>query len=354
MAMTFTDTSEASAPTTSEAVRVRTATPDDWAAAIASDPLALPEQSPRWLAAIADCDGHRDISRAYVRSDGSTVVVPLVNTRRGTIWSPPPAWGVGGPVGADIDASVVQSIVDDLRGLKASRVAVRVDPRHETVWQQVAHDAITVPRRSHVVELAASPDEHLMSLSKSARRQIQLSGRRGAEVVIDREGRLLEQHYELFMQSVERWAQKQHEPARLARLRAQRRDPISKLSAMQAALGDRFLIVMALVEGVPASSAIVLLGPTSRYVRGAMDIDLAGLSRASFAVQWAAIQQIFEAGGRRYHMGESGGSEGISAFKEKFGAHPIDHHEYRFERIPLTAGTDLAKGAVKRLIGFRD
>ena len=36
------------------------------------------------------------------------------------------------------------------------------------------------------------------------------------------------------------------------------------------------------------------------------------------------------------------------------GARPVDHHEYRFERLPLTASVELAKHAVKRTIGFRD
>jgi hypothetical protein len=343
------------AAVTSDAVCVRPASPDDWCRALSSDPLALPEQSPEWLRAIEATGGFRDVSRAYVRSHSAPVVVPLVRSRTGQIWSPPPAWGVGGTVGGDVDAALVQEIVTDLRTLRAARVAIRIDARHEELWQ-AATDAgdVTIARRSHVVELCATADEHLASLSGSARRQVRLGSRNGAVVEVDRAGRLLDEHYELFLRSVERWAGKQHEPVRLARFRAARRDPISKLRSMSEALGDRFMVVMARVDGRPASSAIVLLGPTSRYVRGAMDLELAGPTRASFAVQWRAIEEILAWGSRRYHMGESGGSEGIAGFKEKFGARPVDHHEYRFERLPLTASVDLAKRAVKRTIGFRD
>ncbi len=336
-------------------VVVRDATPADWSRAIAADPLALPEQSPEWLRAMEGTGGFRDVSRAYLRPDSEPVVVPLVRSRTGTVWSPPPAWGVGGTVGPDVDDALVRAVVADLRAVRATRVAVRIDARHEARWQQATtDDDIAIARRSHIVDLCDTADEHLASLSGSARRQVRLGWRSGAEVEVDREGRLLEEHYGLFLQSVERWAAKQHEPARLARFRAARRDPLSKLRTMSDALGERFMIVMARVDGAPASSAIVLLGPTSRYTRGAMDIELAGPARASFAVQWRAIEEILAFGSRRYHMGESGESDGIAGFKEKFGARPVDHHEYRFERLPLTSSVDLAKRAVKRTIGFRD
>ncbi len=71
-------------------------------------------------------------------------------------------------------------------------------------------------------------------------------------------------------------------------------------------------------------------------------------------MQWRAIEEMLASGSSRYHMGESGRSDGIAGFKEKFGARPVDHHEYRFERLPLTSSVDLAKRAVKRTIGFHD
>jgi hypothetical protein len=336
-------------------VIARLATAADWAEAVAADPLALPEQSPEWMRAVTSGGGFTDVSRVYLREGTGPVVLPLARSRAGTLWSPPPAWGIGGTVGPDVDAALVRSITADLRGLRALRVAVRIDARHEASWHDATQNTdIAIARRSHVIELRATPDEHLASLSRSARGQVRSSWRNGAEVEVGRAGRLLEQHYELFLRSVERWATKQHEPVRLARLRAARRDPISKLRAMSDALGDRFMIVLARVDGRPASSAIVLLGPTSRYVRGAMDINLAGPSGASVAVQWRAIEEVLAFGSRRYHMGESGTSDGIAGFKEKFGALPVEHHEYRFERLPLTSMVELPKRVVKRAIGFRD
>lgn len=338
-------------------VLAESARPDDWAKAIADDPHPLPEQSPEWIGAICATGGFRDASRAYRFDDGTTVVLPLVRssvlTGRG-LWSPPAAWGVGGIVGP-ADEGTVAAVVDDLRTLGSVRLSVRIDAAHEPWWQAVVTASdIAIPRRSHVVELLGSPDEHFASLSKSTRRNVRLAERAGVRVEIDRTGALLPTHHDLFMQSVDRWAEQQHEPLWLARLRAKHRDPLDKLEAMQHALGERMLTVMSYVGDRPASSAIVLLGATTRFTRGAMDVELAGPSRANYAVQWAAITEAYRHGATRYHLGESGTSDGLATFKEKWGAVPLEHHEYRFERVPVTATVDAAKRTVKKLIGFED
>lgn len=339
-------------------VRVAPATPGTWGAAIHSDPFALPEQSPEWMRAICASGKFVDVSRAYTFSNDSTVVVPLVRSRHfsgGSLWSPPPAWGVGGIVGPDIDATMVADVVEDLRNIRAARVAVRIDARHEDLWNQSAKPGdILIPRRSHIVDLAETPEQHLARLSKSVRYDIRRAERNGVHVRVDRTGELLDVHYELYLMSIRRWAAKQNEPAALALFRAKRRDPIDKLRTMQAALGDRFLTIVTYVDGRPASSGIVLLGRTTRYTRGAMNVELAGRVKANYALQWRAIEEAYAFGSRRYHMGESGESDGISRFKERFGAVPVDHHEYRFEHVPITKTTDVARNAVKRIIRFKD
>jgi hypothetical protein len=338
--------------------KVTPATSATWRAAVDTDPFALPEQSSEWIKAICSVGNGRDMSRAYTFSDDSTFVVPLVRTgpgELGNVWSPPPAWGIGGIVGPDIDSTAVSAIVDDLRAIRAARVSVRIDARHDHLWTGTLRPGdITIARRSHIASLDHDPETHLKGLSSSTRYNIRRAQRDGVRIQTDTTGALLDTHYELFLISVLRWAEKQNEPSALALLRAKRRDPLHKLRAMQQALGDRFLSVVAYVNDTPAASAIVLLGPTARYTRGAMDVVVAGKTHANFAVQWEAITAAYEFGSTRYHMGESGGSSGIGAFKEKFGASPFDHNEYRFERLPITRTTDFARRAVKRVIGFRD
>ncbi len=349
------DNPSASEPITSDILDITVATPNDWRRAIDADPIAVPEQSPEWTAAIASTGSGRDVSRAYHFSGGRTLVLPLVKSRLGSIWSPPPAWGVGGLVGPTASAEMVRQVTADLRSLRASRVVVRVDVTQSDSWDAalLAGD-VTIPRRSHVIDLPADPDTHFAQLSKSTRKGIRKSEKNGVRIEEDRTGALIETHYGLFLKSVARWSEKQHEPLQLALFRARRRDPIEKLQAMQRALGDRFLTLVAYVDDQPAASMMILLGKTSRDTRGAMDIDLAGPSNANHGLQWRALLAAYDHGSTRYHMGESGGSAGIADFKERFGALAHDHHEYRFERLPITRVTDASRNLVKRAIGFRD
>ena len=351
-------TTETGRPGAARLVDVSPAAAADWAAAIAADAFALPEQSPEWMRAIVESGGGRDVSRAYRFDTGEIVVLPLVRTGlagMGSVWSPPPSWGVGGIVGPEVDAGMVGQIVADLRSIRTPRVMVRVDVRHHALWSAaVSPGDLQLERRSHVIMLADDPMVQYNQLSKRTRKKIKDCDRDGLRIEQDRTGALLDTHYELFLKSVGRWAEKQHEPLALAMFRARRRDPLDKLRAMQRALGGRFLTLVAYIDDQPAASAIVLLGKTTRYTRGAMDSDLVGQSNANFGLQWQAIQAAYEHGSTRYHMGESGQSAGIAEFKERLGATPFDHHEYRFERLPITRTSDLARSAVKRVIGFKD
>ena len=83
-----------------------------WRAVASEAPEALPEHGPEWLDAMVATGQYSDASRLYEFRDGRRFVLPLVR-RRGLPWpggwfgSFPPAWGIGGLVGKDIDAPVV-------------------------------------------------------------------------------------------------------------------------------------------------------------------------------------------------------------------------------------------------------
>lgn len=349
---------DAEATPAPEVDRVETA---EWREVVAGDPVALPEQTPEWTAAICDQTASVDVSRVYRFADGRRFVLPLV-TRRGVprplaqLWSFPGAWGIGGPVGADLDRAVVDHIVDDLVHLGAARISIRVDPLADAHWRHLPGERqmIAVPRTAHVAELHGDAETHLAGLSRQTRYNIRKAERRGVSVEVGVGGRLLDDHYRLFMRSVERWAGQQHEPLALARLRATRRDPLAKLETMARHLGDRFVTVVAAVDGEPAASAIVLLGGTTRYTRGAIDVDLVKGTNANDAVHWRALTLAYEHGALRYNMGESGSAEGLARFKERFGATAVPYGEYRMERLPLTRVDRTARDVVKKLIGFRD
>ncbi|MCP3854260.1 MAG: GNAT family N-acetyltransferase [Actinomycetia bacterium] len=334
---------------------------DEWAAIAASDPKALPEQTPQWTEAICDKSAYVDLSRCYRFADGRRFVLPLVARRRtpragAQLWSFPNAWGIGGPVGRGLDRHVVDHITADLRGMGAARVSIRIDPTDDAHWRHLADDGATVvvERTAHIAELGDGAATHLAGLSRQTRFNIRKAQRRGVRVETSTGGALLEDHYKLFLGSVDRWAGHQHEPLVMARWRAARRDPLSKLRRIGEHLGGRFCVIVGYVGDRPAASAIVLLGATTRYTRGAIDPEIVRGTNANDAVHWRALEIAYEHGARRYNMGESGSADGLARFKERFGAVAVPHGEYRFERFPITALDRAARGLVKRTVGFKD
>lgn len=340
---------------------VRRADRATWATIADADTTALPEHSPEWTEAICDGSPFADASRLYEFADGRRFVLPLVERHRRPrlarqLWSFPEARGIGGPVGTGLDRVVVDHLVDDLRRLGAARVSIRIDPLDQSSWAHLADDpqTVVIPRTAHVASLHDDPDRHLAALSKQTRFNIRKAARRGVRVEVGCGGELLDDHHRLFLSSVERWAGKQHEPLAMARWRAGRRDPVDALRRIGTHLGDRFRVVVGYVGDRPAASAVVLLGPTTRYTRGAIDAELVRGTNANDAVHWRALELAYEHGATTYNMGESGRAPGLARFKERFGAVAVPYAEYRFERWPLTRVDQAARRAVKRVVGFED
>lgn len=334
---------------------------DTWREVLASDAAALPEHAPEWLDAMADLGTCTDASRLYEFRDGRRFVLPLARRRGpgglgGRLESYPPAWGIGGLVGKDLDAQAVRAVVADLRSLPAARISLRPDPTTAEVWAQATRGTgvLAIPRRAHVIDLTAGADAAAARMSKSTRRGLRLAQKRGVTIRSDRAGRLLPVYHELYRRSVERWAAYQHEPRALAHWRAGRRDPLEKLYAMADRLGGRMWVAIADVDGVPAAGAITLFGPTAHDIRSAMDHELASHSRAGDLLQWASIAAACDAGCSALHLGETGGSQRLAVFKERFGAASVPYAEYRIERLPVTAADRAARGLVKKVLRFRD
>lgn len=332
-----------------------------WREILAASDRALPEHDPAWTDAMCATDRYRDASRHYLFDDGTDVVLPLV-ARRGLTgiggWaaSYPPAWGIGGPVGPTLPVGHARSILRDLRGLRYQRVSIRPDPLDGAVWAEAAREenVLAIPRRAHVLDLSQGVDAVWAGLTQSGRRNVRLARRAGVDVKVGCGGELLEEYYRLFLTSVDRWAGNQHEPLALARARAARRDPLTKLQAMGERLGDEFRVILAYLDGAPVAGAIVLYGRTGHGTRAAMDRQRMGKSRAGEFVYWTAIELACALGCQTFHMGESGWSPALAQAKEKFGATPHDYPELRIERLPWTEADTAVRRGVKRLIGFTD
>jgi lipid II:glycine glycyltransferase (peptidoglycan interpeptide bridge formation enzyme) len=252
-------------------------------------------------------------------------------------------------------ASDLEGVLADLRSLPAVSTRIRPNPLHAGMWARLGGARVSeVARRAHVIDLDGGAEAVWSRMNKKARQGVRRGERAGLEIECDTTGRLVPVFYDLLMLSVERWAAHQHEPLALARWRARRRDPLEKFQRLARVLGDAMRVYVAWKDGEAAASSIVLVGANANDTRGAMNKELAAPTNANDVLQWRAIEDACAAGCRHYHLGESGASRSLAHFKEKFAARPVDYTEYVIERLPVTRADAAARGAVKRLVRFRD
>lgn len=333
-----------------------------WRELFQNDPEALPSQSPEWLDCVCALRKCRDVSRFYEFSDGQQLVMPVVSRNW---WSQsfsvqaslPPAWGWGGVLTKhSLSPEHLSTVFGDISSRSALSVSLCPNPRQGELWQEARPDGVmTFPRRAHVLDLEGGWERVWQKrINSGTRRKVRKAERVGVEVEGDTTGRLLGVFYKLFLLSVERWAEQQHEPVWLAHWRAQQRDPLRKLEYLARHLGSQFKVWVAWHDGHAVAASVVLLGTNADYALGAMDKERAGPVYANYLLHQRAIKDACRLGCHHYHMGESGESEGIAHFKERFGARAYPYSEYRLERLPLSRIDRGLRGIVKRAIGFQD
>jgi hypothetical protein len=344
-------------------VRVINPAPRDrWQEVLATDPNALVFQTPKWIDCVCRFGPYEDSSRLYEFADGRRLVLPMVRRRNlpGPLTSEaslPPTWNPGGivaPGGARAEDLV--AVLGDLADRRILRICLRPGPLDADAWARARPpDAVVVPRLAHVLELDGGFDRVWSQRFKTtARTAVRKAERAGLTVERDTSGRLVRVLYELFELSLERWARHQHEPLRFARWRRRRVDPIRKFQIIAETLGDACRIWVARHDGQPAAAMLVLQDGNASYVRGMMDIELAGPTRANYLLHRLAIEEACEAGCRYYDMGETGSSHSLAQFKTRFGARPYPYAEYHLERLPITALDARARRLAKLLLRFRD
>jgi Acetyltransferase (GNAT) domain len=333
---------------------------DLWAAVALEDPDVLPTQAPEWTDAVCATGRWVDASRIYRRVDGRRLVLPMVRRRAGFSLgieaSMPTHWGFGGLVAeGGVTADDVRLVLDDLRARHIVRQAIRPNPRHGHLYSAHApRRAVSIARRAHVLDLAGGVDVVWKGFADSRRRAIRKAERAGVEVECDVTGRLLPEFFALYARSEARWAEQQHEPARLARYRTRVRDTLGKWQTIASHLDGGCRQWVARHGGRPVASIIVLFGTNVHYTRGAMDKALAGPVRANDLLMWEAIKAACAIEAGSFHLGESGSSGSLSDYKERFGARPYEYPELRLERVPITRVDGVARSLVKRAIGFRE
>ena len=335
---------------------------DAWEDLVKSDPQTLTCQTSAWTDCLCSSGGYQDASRLYHLPDGRRLLLPLVRQRGwpaflATQASFPNSWGIGGPLVSDqLTANDVTLIMADLAAQPVLRTIIRPNPLLGDVWA-TAHmpRVMAEPRRAHVLDLEGGFDRVWEKrFNHRTRTKVRQAERAGLTIECDTSGRLASVFYELFLQSVDRWAQKQHEPRYLAHWRAQRRDPLEKIQAIAQGQGNACRIWAAWLDGQPVAAIMVLLGKNAHCTRGAMNKCLTSQTRANELLHRLAIEEACQAGCRYYHLGETGQSRSLAQYKEGLGAVPYAYAEYRVEWLPVTRVDRLLRRGVKRLIGFKD
>jgi hypothetical protein len=342
-------------------VTVTTPAPREiWSLLMKQDGMALVTQSPGWTDVMCRDAGFRDASRLYEFSDGRKMVLPLVIQGRGFLaagGSMPEHWGYGGLLSASgIYPNDIAAVWADLQKTGWEKVRIRPNPLQAAVWKQGQPTNVSaVPSLSHILALPGDFSTVWdTQFTSTTRRNIRKAEKSGLVVERDDAGSLVPALYDLFKQSVSRWAEKQHEPSWLAHWRSQRRDPQHKFGTMASTLGAEFRLYMAWYQGEPAAGILVLQGNNAHYTRGVMNKELANLTRANDLLHRLAIEAACEAGCTAYHMGESGDSASLAQFKKRFGAEAVPYASYFWERLPLTKLDQQARSIVKKIIGFHD
>jgi len=333
-----------------------------WESVLTKDPNVLVDQTPDWLDCICAAGSYKDASRLYEIPNRGTFILPMVRSRfvpgfMASIHSLPPSWGTGGIIGNVSAQQIdVEIILKDLISLPGLRILIRPSPLANAAWKNVRGTGITVvSRRAHALDLRGGFD-HIWNhkFDKKTRNLIRKAESNGLTIECDKTGMLVPVFYQLFEQSVSRWAEQQHEPQWLARQRAHRRDPIAKFEMIAKRMKSACRIWVAWYQNEPAAAILILQGTNAHYIRGVMNMDIAGPTKANDLLQRYAIEDACQSGCGYYYMGDSGQSASIAHFKHRFGAEAIPYAEYHLERLPITQVDAKLRGLVKRVIGFRD
>lgn len=327
-----------------------------WQEAVSADAMALADHTPAWADAIVGTGQWTDASRAYRLDDGSHVVLPLSRHRRVHAWlaSPPYGWGFGGLTGPRAqDPQVVAAVLADLAGMTALRLRVRPNPLAGAAWDAVPlRGAVRLGSRAHVLDLRGGLEAVLAGMKKETRRHIRRVEALDLEIEVGSGSGLLAEYQHLRSLSVARWAEQTREPMWLARRREKVSEPPTRTYALAAAMPDDFRVRVARIDGHAVAANVVVLGRNAHATRSAMDRERLGSLGVMPYLDWLAIQEAHARGCEWFHLGETGGSTALAAYKEALGAVAHDYPEIRFETVPLTPADKAARRLVRRTLGM--
>jgi len=335
----------------------------EWRRAFDADPHSQASHSPEWVDGVCAAGGFEDVTRLYETHDGRQLVVPMVRrsylggvlSRQGSL---PLGWGIGGVISSDPiqpgDLTAIHADLRDQRGVL--RTFIGPTARSGATWAAADLPGVkSVRRLCHVLDLDGGFETVWSKrFTSTARTAVRKAYKSGVVVEVDTTGSRLPEYFTLLESSTKRWAQQQHEPLLLSRLRTRSAASLTRYQALAAAVPTRFRLYLAMLDGQAVAGIIVYRGNGTRYTGGAMIKELAGPVRANYLLHRTAIEDACNAGSTHFDFGESGASQGLAVYKTRFGARPEPYRNYVIERLPFTELDRSLRRAVKWAIGFRE
>jgi CelD/BcsL family acetyltransferase involved in cellulose biosynthesis len=333
------------------------ATIETWEKVLASDPSALPSQTPAWVEAVCRTGAYAPASVQFRHVSGRHLVLPMVRRARVPSWaathySMPDRWGSGGLLVEDgqVEEGDVGAAVSLLAAQTAAPIVLVPNPRLDDHWAEAAPWGYASRKWSYQLDTSVGYDEvWSRGFRSSVRRAVRKAERSDVTVERDATGRLLPLFLPLYEESVLRWARDSGMPTPIARARAARLESLAKFEHVARVFAESCVTWMAFVDGRPAAGIVVLThGTHTDYWRGAMDLDLAGPVRANDLLHARAIEEACAQGIGRYSFGISDPGSSLARFKEGFGATPIPYAGYVLERLPVRRTTRAARRQLRR------
>lgn len=293
----------------------RSASHDEWQDLWDADESAIFFQSPTWAELMSEYTDRvaQPASRLLTFSDASAALIPLMTVRshRGLVTQQvsSPAWTPSGWLSADnLSADHAEAIAMHL-------LATTPDLRWLTSPVQPLGDPASPPPSrllaSYMVDLRGGESAIRSGWSKGHRAAFTFGVRNGLRVRQGASPGDWDAYYDLYLASLRRWGERATSSwdrrlfALLARL-----DPVST----KLWLAER--------EGECLSGAVCFYaGRHFAYWHGAADGDHFRWRPSNVLLSEVMLRGAAE-GFRWFDMGPSGGHEGVTAFKRRFGAQP--------------------------------
>jgi hypothetical protein len=339
------------------------APPGAWEELVTRDGGAVPSQSMAWRDCVCADGTYVDASRLYEFGGGRRILLPLVRRKavsprvaHHASW--PKEWGVGGPITpcGSVRSDEARSVLTDLA--KHGGLSARLRLRHgsDPAWTAEAQGFRVVPHSMQVVDLAGGfARVWAQRFSRSARGAVRKAEASGIDVEVAKADEALAVYDALAESSVARWARQQHEPVRLTRWRWRRDAERVPMALVARRFGENCHTWVARYRGTPVAVVVVLYaGEYAKAWKAVMDKDLAGPVRAVDLLHRLIVENACDQGLRAYDLGESRPGSSLERFKLKLGAATYSAPELITERFPVISAHDLARGVVKRAIGFVD